>query len=109
MVFYTVFYLVFFSAIRHKEIRFLLPLIPFCMLMIAEALTAGLHKFPAFTTFYVKGYIVFEVALLLFYETFKEAGWVIRRDLMLVDPPISSVFLADRFTAPNYSLLHRQE
>jgi|LauGreDrversion4_2_1035121.scaffolds.fasta_scaffold228292_1 undecaprenyl pyrophosphate phosphatase UppP len=39
MAIYTIFYVAFFSAIRHKEIRFLMPVIPFAILPIAELVT----------------------------------------------------------------------
>ena len=38
MTYYTVFYLLVFSAIPHKEMRFLLPILPFCFMMIGEML-----------------------------------------------------------------------
>jgi len=39
LAYYNVFYLIVFSAIPHKEMRFLLPIVPFAFIMVAELLT----------------------------------------------------------------------
>ena len=39
LAYYTIFYFLVFSGIPHKELRFLLPIVPFSFIMIAELLT----------------------------------------------------------------------
>jgi len=61
MTYYTVFYVLFFSLIAHKEIRFLMPIIPFIMICSGEYLAQLLKRKPNFTSFLVKIYIIVEI------------------------------------------------
>jgi hypothetical protein len=108
MFYYTVFYIVFFSAIPHKEIRFLLPIVPFTFMMIAENLQQNLKKRPWLVSFWVKLYILEEIGVLFIYTSFWGRTWETRYDIAQIDPPAHSVWLSDRYSTPHYSLLHRQ-
>ena len=44
IVYYNVFYLLVFSAIPHKELRFLMPIIPFTFVMVGELMAQSLKK-----------------------------------------------------------------
>jgi len=61
MAYYTIFYVMFFSAIRHKEIRFLIPIIPFAILPIGELIANNIKYRPTLISFLVKSYILTEI------------------------------------------------
>jgi len=108
MVYYTVFYIIFFSAIPHKEIRFLLPIVPFVIIMIAETLQQNLKNHPWKVAFWVKLYILEEIAVFIIYTVIQERVWEVRYDLAQIEPPIHSLWLNDRYSTPHFSMMHRQ-
>lgn len=108
IAYYTLFYLLFFSLIAHKEVRFLLPVFPFVMIMSAEMLhnTAFKQK-PGLTAFYVWFYIFVEVIVFFVLTLNHERGSNIYLDLLREDPNMHSVYSTDVYNTPRYSLLHR--
>jgi hypothetical protein len=68
MVVYTVFYVIFFSAIPHKEMRFMLPCLPFTMIITGQffAEFRGIYPLDAF----MKLYVFVELAVLSYLTIF---------------------------------------
>ena len=63
MAYFTIFYVLFFSAIRHKEIRFLIPIIPFAILPVGELLASLIKYRPTLISFFIKLYICVEITV----------------------------------------------
>lgn len=61
IAYYTVFYMVFFSLIAHKEIRFMLPVIPFLIICCGELAVYIMKAKPTLVAFFVKVYISTEI------------------------------------------------
>ena len=66
---FNVFYLVVFSALAHKEMRFLLPILPFAMIMCATQVVSMRAKYP-FVDHVVKLYIIVELLVLGYLTAF---------------------------------------
>ena len=70
MTYFCVFYLVFFSLIKHKEMRFLLPIVPFALVLAGEMVhtmvTKWNHKWRV--NVFLKVWIVVEL-IWLYVET----------------------------------------
>ena len=67
MTYYNAFYLIFFSAIPHKELRFLIPIVPFAFVMVGE-LAAHIIKKGGYmgilASIGIKLFVVFEIICL---------------------------------------------
>jgi len=64
MTYYAAFYFVFFSAIPHKELRFLIPIVPFAFVMAGELAAQTIKRggdLATFTSIGIKLFVVFEV------------------------------------------------
>ena len=81
MVMYTIFYIVFFSAIKHKEIRFLMPILPFAIIPVAESVANGIKRRPRLVAFFVKLYILANILVLFVLNEVLDKGWVVKREL----------------------------
>jgi predicted small integral membrane protein len=66
---FNVFYLVVFSALAHKEMRFLLPILPFAMIMCATQIVSMRANYP-FVDHVVKLYIIVELLVLGYLTAF---------------------------------------
>jgi len=63
--YYTMFYLLFYTLIAHKEVRFLMPCVPFVLMATAELLHFTMVQwYPNLTAFWVKLYIFVEVIVI---------------------------------------------
>jgi phosphatidylinositol glycan class B len=108
MTYYSVFYFIFFSLIAHKEVRFLMPLVPFVMLMTAELITKTLlKKFPFFVAFSTKLYMMVELITLATMTLNHERASLIRTDLLSRYPDMHSFYSVDVYNTPANNLLHR--
>jgi len=66
LVYYSAFSIFFFSLIAHKEVRFLMPLISFLMLLAGELVANyTIKRWPNFTAFVIKLYIMVEIITLV--------------------------------------------
>ena len=66
---FNVFYLLVFSALAHKEMRFLLPILPFSVIMCATQVVTMRKKYP-FVDNLVKLYILAELVVLGYLTAF---------------------------------------
>ena len=108
MSYYTLFYVIFFSSIAHKEIRFLLPVIPFVFVTASELIVHKLvNRYPLLVSWLVKIYILAEVATLTVITLKINRASNIRLDLMDQVPDIHSFYSTDVYNTPVYSLMHR--
>jgi len=69
MTAFTVFYVLVFSALSHKEMRFLLPILPFAMIMCAAQVVAMKEQYPIVESV-VKLYFFAELAVLGYLTAF---------------------------------------
>ena len=73
LTFYNVFYLIVFSVIPHKEMRFLLPILPFAFIMIGELLAQIIKKDSGLSTvasLSIKIFIAVELIVMAIYVAF---------------------------------------
>jgi hypothetical protein len=105
MLYYIVFYVVFFSLIPHKEVRFLLPILPFCLLMSAECLNEQFKKRPTIVAFLLKLHVIIEITLYIIYAQIEGREWFVQKEIASRDP--HSVWITERFNVPNNILMHR--
>jgi hypothetical protein len=75
---YTIFYIFFFSAIKHKEIRFLMPIIPFATLTIAESIAYNIKLRPKIVSFFVKLYILTEIYTFFLLNAISDRNWIVK-------------------------------
>jgi len=104
---YSLFYIVVFTLIPHKETRFLMPIIPFVIICTAEFVDVWLHKYPVFVAAYIKTHILLEVItmakLLLTHNRASQA----RVALLNEDPDMHSFYSIDTYNTPEHILFHR--
>jgi hypothetical protein len=105
MLFYSIFYVAFFSLIPHKEVRFLMPILPFCILMAAECLNEQFKKRPTLVAFLLKLHLITEVGVYVIYTQLEGREWFVYKDIASRDP--HSVWITERFTGPFNILMHR--
>ena len=81
MFFLTATYLIVFSLIAHKECRFILPIIPFCALMLGYLLSKIIKQngplIRKLVTAYLCLAILVEVAMGVFFLNFQFRNWEI--------------------------------
>jgi phosphatidylinositol glycan class B len=105
ITYYSVFYILFFSLIAHKEVRFLMPIVPFIFIQTAELMHLQVYKFPIAAG--IKVYIVIEIVTLCVITTYHERASEIRVDLLTRYPDLHSFYSIDVYNTPVFSLLHR--
>ena len=105
----TLTYLIVFSAIAHKEARFLLPIIPFCFLMLGYFLQKVIKsgKGKCFTRFFLVLIIVIEVAITIFYNTQHSMFFKIFEHLQAKEVAPHSLYCSLGQTSPMFSWTHR--
>jgi len=110
--YYAIFYIQFFSIVKHKEERFLLPAWQFLCLMLGDFLVNLLKKRTNWWwvwAIWVKVWIFFECQAQFCQEfTFRQM-YKIRHDIRTFEPPVEAVFLSEQIWTPDYTLLHKQE
>lgn len=114
MLYMTLFYILIFSIIAHKEPRFLLPVVPFCLLMAAYSLCSlvkplSLSNKSHLLKYYICLVVFVETVVYLIMTFFHFRMWVIMQDLQ--DKPIAphSVFSMQKIDIPYYSWTHRKD
>jgi hypothetical protein len=107
MTAFNVFYLLVFSALAHKEMRFLLPILPFAMIMCAAQVVSIREKYPSID-YVVKLYFFAELAVLGYLTSFHQRAWEVPAYLINKPEPIQSLVSLERFDAPYYSWFHTQ-
>ena len=99
-----------FSAIPHKEMRFLLPIIPFAFIMISELLTQTIKKGSCVSTIAslcIKLFIIVELIVLGVVTSFNQRNWEWENYLTRVkQEPVHSVYTTDTYGSPHYSWFH---
>ena len=87
MLYLTATYLLVFSLISHKEPRFLLPIVPFCFLMLGHFLSKNIKTAAPkslkgrFITFYLALAIFVELGMLTFYTNIQFRHWEVHAHL----------------------------
>mmetsp|Transcript_10843 Transcript_10843/g.14599 ORF Transcript_10843/g.14599 Transcript_10843/m.14599 type:complete len:246 (+) Transcript_10843:710-1447(+) len=110
LAYYNAFYLLVFSAIPHKEMRFLLPIVPFAFIMISELLSQTIKNGGCQATLAsvsIKLFIVVEMAILATVTMFHQRNWEWEHYLTRVKgEPIHSVYTTDSYGSPHFSWFH---
>mmetsp|Transcript_18584 Transcript_18584/g.13340 ORF Transcript_18584/g.13340 Transcript_18584/m.13340 type:complete len:108 (-) Transcript_18584:431-754(-) len=107
MSIYVLFYLFVFSCIPHKEVRFLLPALPFIWLMTSQFLTeCVVTNFSSwFTRKLIFLGIVAETVYYVFYTLYDQTHFVKHEWLVTQDP--TSFYDLNAYDVPHHSYLHR--
>lgn len=109
IVYKTVFYIIFFSLIGHKEARFMLPIAPFLFLLAGYALTNITKKFPKFTRFALWVMILIDASNFCVRVSFHDKFWDAMNYITnFGDKPPHSLYSMHRFETPYYSWLHKK-
>jgi GPI mannosyltransferase 3 len=108
MSYYSCFYVFFFSLIPHKELRFLLPILPFTLLTSGQLIAAKLPTKQVMFKTLLTMYIVVEVAVLAFLTLAHHRSWEIEDYLISKHEPVHSFYRLNRFDTPYYSWFHGQ-
>ena len=110
LVYYNIFYIALFSAIPHKEMRFLLPIVPFAFTMIAELLTQMIRKGGALAMIASLSITVFAIVELIrtvVWTAYHSRDWEVENYLTHVKKePVHSFYTMDRYSCPHYSWFH---
>ena len=109
MFYLVTFYLLVFSAIEHKEPRFMIPLTPFCFLMLGSTIATYLRKCARFLRFYIYLFIAVELIMYLIYHNMQFRNW--ESMAYLADKSIAphSVYTMQARDIPYYTWTHRKE
>lgn len=98
-----------FSWIPHKELRFLMPIIPFAMLMAGELLSQVFvreGKLASLLALLLKLHMVVEVATFAIFNRYTQRDWDYDAWLTSLDRPIHSLYTQESYTSPHYSWFH---
>lgn len=107
--FYVIFYLGFYTLIAHKEVRFLMPCIPFVMMTTAELLHfTVVRSKPLVAFFWLWMYIFVEVITLSVMTLNHERASILRASLFQEHADLHSFYSLDVYNTPTYSLMHRE-
>ena len=111
--FLAAFYLAVFSLIAHKEHRFLLPIVPFCALMlgyfIAKLIKQSGSRIKKAITFYLCLAVFVEVVMGLWYLNFRHRNWEIAAYLQTKEAAPHSIYAMTAFDIPYYTWTHRHK
>jgi phosphatidylinositol glycan class B len=111
----TVFYIFVFSIIAHKEARFLLPVVPFCFLMLGYFLVKQIKSFRGgkcvnrFIKFYIWVAIIVELAMGAFFLFMQFRQWEILDYLQQKETSPHSIFTMQALDTPYYTWTHRHK
>ena len=115
LTYYNVFYLFVFSMIKHKELRFLLPIVPFAFIMAGELLEQTIkqsNRWAIRSVRWIKRFIVIEIVSFILIVTYHHRLWEWEHYLVTekatAENPIHSVYSMDRYGSPHYSWFHGQ-
>ena len=110
LTYYCVFYVSVFSGIPHKELRFLLPIIPFAMLLagelIAKTFKKGNNSVTMSLVLLLKIYMAYEIITYGICMSFCQRDWDYDYYLATKPSPIHSLYTQQSYTAPHYSWFH---
>ena len=106
LTYYSVFYIAVFSAIPHKEFRFLVPLIPFTLLTTGEHIAMNLKDYKCLYRFVLWLYIVANVGVITFMSLFHQRAWEVPAFLVSKGEPVHSLYSMEHFMTPHYSWFH---
>lgn len=110
LAYYNIFYILVFSAIPHKELRFLLPIVPFAFIMIAELLTQSMKRGSIIARLSVKIFVVVEILVAGVLMNFHQRDWEVANYLTRVKgSPVHSIYIQDRYKAAHYSWFHEMD
>lgn len=109
LTYYCIFYVLVFSFIPHKELRFLMPIIPFAMLMAGELLSTTLASngwLATLLSVMLKLHIVIEVVTFGIFNRYTQRDWDYDAYLTSKETPIHSLYTQESYTSPHYSWFH---
>lgn len=104
-------YLTVYSLIKHKEVRFVLPIIPFCCLMLGHTMHKGLKSQRGYLRFGTKliiaAFIVVELIMGYIYLNYRMALW---QGIKYINdqPTAAHSVYTQRVDTPYYTASHRQ-
>ena len=109
MFYLVAFYLLVLSIIEHKEPRFLVPILPFCFLMLGYTLATYLKSCPRLIRIYISLFVVVEVAMFIFYHNMHTRQWEAIAHIANKSVAPHSVYTMQTTDAAYYTWTHRKE
>ena len=112
MLILTASYIAVFSFIEHKEPRFLLPIVPFCFLMLGyfiAKLIKTQSRYRRLIRYYCMLAIFVEIGMFIFYLNMHFRNWEPMAHLAAKDVAPHSVFTLQALDTPYYSWTHRSK
>jgi hypothetical protein len=104
LCYFVGFYLLVFSFIAHKEYRFLIPLMPFCFILIGYFLFRKVKEHPTLVKIIVVGSVLVEILTTVVMTRYHFRGWETMRDLVSLHP--HSIYAMPRYDVNYYSWTH---
>lgn len=104
----TVFYVIVFSIIGHKEKRFLLPIFPFCVLAVGYLLVRKAREWRSKVTYIIYFSVYIELLIQAVYLV-NHRLWVFTDYMLAKGEPIVSFYTMKRYDQPWYSNLHTNQ
>lgn len=105
-------YLTVYTLIKHKELRFILPIIPFCYLMLGytlhKAVKSQYNSLRLGTSLMIMAFLVVELAMGAFYLTNRLTLWKAIKHIQDQPSAAHSIYTL-RLDMPYYSWTHRRE
>ena len=106
LTYYNLFYFIVFSLIPHKEMRFLLPILPFALLLTGEFYAQTLKNHPVILRLSLFLNWFLTIGFTSFQYLFHHRSWEIPAYLIAKGEQIHSLHTIERFSAPYYSWFH---
>ena len=106
LAYYIIFYILVFSLIPHKEARFLVPLIPFLLLLTGEHVASSVknHKWVYKIAMWL--YMLINIGIISFKFFFHQRVWEVSTYLINKGEPIHSIYSMEHYMTAHYSWYH---
>ncbi|CDW76889.1 UNKNOWN [Stylonychia lemnae] len=108
MVYMTLFYVLIFSLIAHKEYRFMQPIIPFCFLMLGYLYANSVKNYGKIVRTLLWLHIIEQLVTYVIIHNFHFRQWETMRDLADMEEAPHSIFSMQKADLPYYSWTHRK-
>jgi len=102
-------YVLVFSAIAHKEHRFLTPIIPICFLVLGYFVSKLIKKWPRLMIFFVWIYVIDETINYVFFFNTRYRYWKMMDYLSQKEIAPHSIYTTAKINNPIYSWTHRKD
>ena len=106
IAYYTIFYILVFSLIPHKEARFLVPVIPFLLLLTGEHVASNVKNYKWVYKISMWLYMIINIGIITFKFFFHQRVWEVSTYLVNKGEPIHSIYSMEHYMTAHYSWYH---